>query len=321
MCSACSTAEPGRRDMGDAWARLGSAGACQQLHAAPARVVPVHACKAPRSSADVHACPQLYRMVRRYGLSYLYFMPLPRRMGRAFQRLYSPGVAAAGHSTPQQLLQAADLYDLTQASFEAAVQASPATLGPARACAAVEASRLALHDLHSGCAGETWPGGGRQHPAGASAARHVRRCCVTQLPPCLQAKLGTSEPARRFSDEVLAAINRINYGQDHLSALAGRQACWQPLSAAGAAPHMRACCLALTCSAGVIQRRQRAAVLQSDTRSSCRAAAHCQARLWQRVSGAPAEAVLTPDCLQAWCPCCPRQTRGCSPLRAATRRS
>ena len=41
----------------------------------------------------------------------------------------------------------------------------------------------------------------------------------------MQSSLGTGAAAVRFQDELLGAVNRVNYNQDSLNALAGRQAC------------------------------------------------------------------------------------------------
>ena len=96
-------------------------GALSQRPAALCSTV-CNVCSTRRAFDDPIPATQLYRLVRRYGLSYFKFMSLPKQLGRAFQRLYTREVAETAHATPQELLQAADLYSLTQTSFEAAVQ-------------------------------------------------------------------------------------------------------------------------------------------------------------------------------------------------------
>ena len=86
--------------------------------------------------------PQLFRLISRYGLSYFTFLPLPKQLGVSFQRLYKRKVAQTPHAKPQDLLQAADLYGLTQRSFQQEVQArAPLLSSPAaRPCSTTRSS-------------------------------------------------------------------------------------------------------------------------------------------------------------------------------------
>ena len=85
-------------------------------------------CSSQLTAQLTPSCVQLWRLVRRYGLQYFHFKPLPKAMGAQFQRLYSKDVAKQGHATPMGLLGAANVYDLTQRSFDEEVQVSLWTL-------------------------------------------------------------------------------------------------------------------------------------------------------------------------------------------------
>ena len=64
----------------------------------------------------------LYRMVRRYGLSYYLFKSAPNTMVKRFLQYYQLQAGGFSAKTPQQLLQEVDLYDLTQVTFQDTMQ-------------------------------------------------------------------------------------------------------------------------------------------------------------------------------------------------------
>ncbi|CAL5225135.1 g7913 [Coccomyxa viridis] len=59
----------------------------------------------------------LYRMVRRYGLSYFYMRSAPSEMLKRYKRLYDIQAEGRAFDTPEELLGAVDLYNLTQQTF------------------------------------------------------------------------------------------------------------------------------------------------------------------------------------------------------------
>ncbi|KAK9917016.1 hypothetical protein WJX75_010018 [Coccomyxa subellipsoidea] len=64
----------------------------------------------------------LYRMLERYGLSYLYMRQGPQTMLQRFKQLYQLQEEGRAFSTPEELLQAVHLYNLTQRTFRSELQ-------------------------------------------------------------------------------------------------------------------------------------------------------------------------------------------------------
>ncbi|BDA40407.1 Prenylcysteine oxidase [Coccomyxa sp. Obi] len=64
----------------------------------------------------------LFRMLQRYGLSYFYMRQGPQIMLQRFLKLYALQAEGKAFGTPEELLQAVDLYNLTQRNFRDEIQ-------------------------------------------------------------------------------------------------------------------------------------------------------------------------------------------------------
>lgn len=64
----------------------------------------------------------LYRLIRRYGLSYFWFKSGPKAMVQRFLQYYPAQTGEYAAQTPEELLSHVGLYNLTQITFQQAMQ-------------------------------------------------------------------------------------------------------------------------------------------------------------------------------------------------------
>lgn len=82
----------------------------------------------------------LYRMIKRYSFSYFYFKSAPVSVASRFVKYYELQQAGLSATSPQELLQAVNLYNLTQVTFQDDMQVTSEQL----LCAVVMSPCLAL---------------------------------------------------------------------------------------------------------------------------------------------------------------------------------